>query len=161
MVTTWLTICNATKANIYDISKTKKKLNGFSSSLLVKVLEHPEGRMKGIDLTTDKAGKYKARNFGRGKFSAQTTPHEGELEHFAKEIGVFLDNQHAKQHFQSLVVCADPHFQGVLEKHLSSKVKQSIHRYIPKNYLPLEGDKSKKHKLDKAVYAIQYSWRAA
>lgn len=158
MVTTWLTICNASKANIYNISKTKNKLNGLSNHLLFKVLEHPQGRMKGLDLVTDKPGGYKARDLVGGKFIPRTTPHESEVEHFAKELAVFLESQWAHQQFQSLVICSDPHFQGVLEKHLSAQVKQVIKQHIPKNYLPLEADNPQKHKLDKVVHAIQYGW---
>lgn len=152
MAITWLTICNATKANIYNISRTK--LDGANKNPL-KVLKHPEGRMKGVDLITDKPGDYKARNFaGGGKFIPHTTPHEAELEHFAKEIASFLENERANQHFESLVICSDSHFQGILEKHLPAQLKQTVKYHIQKNYLPLEADKS--HKLEKVVQAIQH-----
>src|SRR4051812_19123986 len=115
MTTTWLTICNATKANIYNITRTK--FDGAGKNPLLKVLEHPAGRMKGVDLITDKPGAFKAGNFARGKFIPHTTPHEVQLDHFAKEIANFLENERANQHFQSLIICTDPHFQGILEKH--------------------------------------------
>lgn len=152
MSITWLTICNATKANIYDISRAKH--NGAWKSPLLKVLEHPEGRMKGAELITDKPGDYKAGDYAGGKFISRATPHEVELEQFAKEIASFLENKRANQHFHSLVICSDPHFQGILEKHLSSPLKQVIKRHIQKNYLPLEADKS--HKLEKVIQAIQH-----
>lgn len=142
MLTNWLIVCNSIKADIFDISKNK--LNGSPKSRLLKEFEHPEGRMKGVDLVADGPGHYKARGRGRGKFTAQTTPHETELLQFAHQIAKFLEHERVNQHYQSLIVCAGPHFQGVLEKCLSSHVKQMVTKHIIKDYIPLEGNQLKK-----------------
>lgn len=150
MTNSWLILCNATTAYIYDI--TRGKQDNPSRYSLVKQFEHPEGQMKGEDLISDKPGYHKSKNSGSGSFSARTDPHETVITDFARQLAKFLDTESHQNHYDQLVVCAEPHFHGVLEKQLSSNVKQHVTRHIHKDYIPL-----KSNKLDKVISDIQYN----
>ena len=137
MKTTWLIICNATKACIFDITKVKTLQPETSFPELIETLIHPKGRMKGVDLVSDKPGHYGTQNGAGGKFISKAHPHEGELTAFAEEISKYLTHTQQENAYQKLIICAEPHFHGVLEKHLSHQVAKLVQEYIQKDYIPL------------------------
>jgi protein required for attachment to host cells len=114
--TTWLVIANAIKAEIYAIDNVQWHT-------LVTILENPDGRLKSQDLTSDKAGSSDA--------------HREEHQHFAKEIGNFLDHHEKQAQYQALIICAEAGFHGLLNAILPSHVKLLITRSINKDYIPL------------------------
>lgn len=139
----WLLICNATKACIYDITRGKKPI-------LLHTLLHPKGRMKDSELVNYQMGQFGPNGEGQGVHVPHTDPHETELQHFSQEIVAFLSKEQAKRSFEELILCAEPHFQGLLNKSLSEQLKKVVSSHILKDYLPLPDDD-----LEKAVEKIQ------
>lgn len=130
MKTRWLLICNATRACIYDITKGK-------SHHLLHTLSHPKGRLKDSDLVNYQMGHFGPKGEGPGVHAPHTDPHETELIHFSEEIADFIDGEKSKNHFEQLIMCAEPHFQGLLNKSFSDQVKKVVSDHILKDYLPL------------------------
>lgn len=135
MSKTYALLCNATTARFYNLSSTQPTL--------VQQLNHAEGRMKGSDLVSDGPGHYKAEGLAGSDFDSKNNPHQVELAHFAIEISRFLEHEHNQNTYAHLFISAEPHFYGILEKHLSKQVlkvlkKSPHHDYIPLATLELE-----------------------
>ncbi|OGT31008.1 MAG: hypothetical protein A3E87_06235 [Gammaproteobacteria bacterium RIFCSPHIGHO2_12_FULL_35_23] len=139
MKLTWLLIANATKAYLFDITKSKQHTETVSPTLL-ETLVHPQGRAKGIELQTDKSGHYSTPSGSGGKFIEKTTPHDIELEIFAHEIINYLTHTDRAKSYQALIICAEPHFLGILTKELPDSIKKLIIKTIGKDYIPLPKD---------------------
>jgi protein required for attachment to host cells len=118
----WLLVANAAQAEIYAVDK-----RDFT---LVKSYTHSQSRLKSGDLTSDKAGHYKTGAAGHGQFEPHSDAHNVEQEHFAKELAGVLEHARQANEYQVLVVCAGPHFHGLLNKEMTKMT-------IEKDYIPL------------------------
>jgi protein required for attachment to host cells len=136
---TWLVIANSTKALIYDISKPAEP--GQAHYRLLKELSHPESRLKTSELTSDRPGHYQSSGSSRGAYAAHSDPHHNEILAFAKEVSHYLDTAQEKNQYANLVLCAGPHFHGLLNQALSAKTASTIKKHIEKDYLPLPDKK--------------------
>lgn len=116
---TWLVVANSDKALVYQVDHMKYQF--------IKELDHNESRLKTEDLMSGKPGHF-------------TTPtvdsHEHEHIVFAKALAVFLDGARNQNQYHALIVCADPHFSGLLEKEMSKQVQELIMKHIHKDYVP-------------------------
>ena len=130
---TWLVIANSVEAKIYHITKQEHTL--------VKTLTHEQGRLKSSELTADKQGAYKSGSSVHGQFAPHTDPHEEEHIVFARELAHFLEHSHQQNEYKELILCAAPHFHGLVNKALNKGVHSSIVKSIEKDYIPLPKDK--------------------
>lgn len=120
-------VANSSEAKMFQTRDLGQPLD------LIQQYFHPESRVKGIDLVSDRPGRYKARmGLGRGAY-AETYPKEVEADRFARELAGCL-NEIGDQHFDDLVVIAPPHFNGLLNKHYSRNVRSKIKHVIEKDY---------------------------
>lgn len=120
-------VANSSEAKMYQTSELGQPLN------LVEEYSHPESREKGIDLVSDRPGRYKARmGLGRGAYS-EAYPKEVEADRFARELAECLNGINDYQ-YDDLVVIAPPHFNGLLNKHYSRNVRSKIKHVIEKDY---------------------------
>lgn len=135
MKNTCIVIANAQKAFIYEVTKNTDPFRMPASYLeLREKLEHPESRLKEQELVSDKPGHYKSFGQTRGQFIEHTKHHDLEQEKFARQLAESLEK--INQKYQQIIICAEPNFQGVLKRQLSSAVKQAIVQYIQKDYVP-------------------------
>lgn len=138
---TWLIIANTAKALIYDITHpapADRDPTQPHQPVLVKKLDHPEGRLKGTDLVSDGSGHFVSRgSSGSGKYEPKHDPRENEATHFAHEIADFLSHAHNQQRFQHLILCAGPHFHHVLDESLPESLKTLVQQHIQKDYAAL------------------------
>jgi len=129
-MTSWILVANADKAFIYDSENLRtKKLH------LIKKFSHPESREKGINLVSDKQGRYKTDRQSRGAYSETTDPKEFETETFARELASYLKNSNNDNEYAQLIVVAAPHFYGLLDKHID--FRRDIFSHIVKDYTRL------------------------
>lgn len=124
---TWLVIANSVKANFYQLTHAEYSL--------LETLEHAEGRLKTHDLVSDRTGHYRAGNTVRGAYGSTTDPHEEEHIVFAREVARYLETH--RQSYQHIILCAAPHFLGLLKKEMSEDVQAMIFETIAKDYIPL------------------------
>lgn len=129
----WLVLAHATQANVYDISKK----NISVQDTLIKSLSHAEGRLKNIELASDKAGDYGTIEGGNAALTKSHSPHEMELNYFMEQLAHYLQHECAEHHFDKLVVVMDAHLYGIFEQHVAKEVQKHIVKYVPKNYLTL------------------------
>lgn len=131
--TRWVVLANSVQTKIYSIQKMRP--------ILIKTIEHPDSRLKSKDLSADGFGNYKTRQTGHGQFSPPSSPHEEEHSRFAKEIADFLEQARQRHEYCDLILCAEPHFQGLLNKHLTTHTLALVIKSLGKDYIPLPKEK--------------------
>lgn len=132
--TTWLVIASAVKADIYAVQEKKYTL--------ITTLTHPESRLKSAEIAGDKPGSYSTDHTARGHFSASSsTPHEEEHKIFAREIAAALEQGRQTHQYHALILCAEPHFHGLLNQAVTHAVSLLITQAIEKDYIGLPKDK--------------------
>ncbi|MCD6045242.1 MAG: hypothetical protein K0R48_405 [Gammaproteobacteria bacterium] len=127
--TTLLLIANATQAKIYEVTPHEY---GF-----IQQLEHAESRLKTKDLTRDKPGHYQTSHKSQGQFISPTDAHEEEHTQFARVIADAIKKIMEKKHYQHIILCAEPHFYGLLNQFLSKSLVHLITKVVKKDYIPL------------------------
>lgn len=131
----WLLVANGNSAFIYDFSN-RENLDSLEASL-IKSFDDPDAKLHSADLGSDESGRYKSKGARSSPYAPDTSLHDAEVLNFAHEINDFLTKEHKQNKYQQLVICAEPHFLGILEKHLSKQAKDSIKKHIQKDYIPL------------------------
>ena len=132
----WLILANTCQSDIYHLSK-----EGY---FFVKELIHPDSRLKTQDLISDRPGHYKTSHAAHGQFISPDDAHEEEHKNFARKIVAFLKKSHEDRHFKTLIVCAEPHFYGLLKKLMPPEIQKVISKPIMKDYIPFPESKLKK-----------------
>ena len=129
-MSTWVIIANTSRAQIHFAENN-------SHLKLIKEFEHPESRMKGIDLMTDGPGHYKTPAATRGSYGGESTrPKEVEAEHFAQQLGHEIDKAIVSDSQDRILLFTDPHFHGLLMKHIHHSRHHHI-KHIAKDYTKL------------------------
>ncbi len=126
----WIVIANAENATIYSASERNLKFN------LIKKLFHSESKLKNKDLVSDRPGHYSKgySNGMRGSYAEKTDHKLLEIEHFAKEICQTLESGRVVNGYIGLIIIAEPHFYGLLNKFSNQHIKNKIKHHVPKDY---------------------------
>lgn len=136
---TWIVAANSSIAKIY-LAENNKEITEIES------LTHPESRMKGIELGTDKPGKSFDR-VGTGRHFMKET--EGMKEHeatvFAKQIAEKLEKAFHEGRLKKLYIAASPHFLGILRKEFRSPMEKIIVTEIDKDLSSQPIEKIREH----------------
>ena len=131
MQTTWILVADASQAKIF--TKTQKE----PELLLVKEFSHPESRLKGEKLASDRPGHYQSKGTGHGAFVERSDPKEYEIDRFAQELAEEIESGRIQHSYNRLVVVAPPHFQVLLNKHFNDNISQVIEAKVEKEYTKL------------------------
>lgn len=108
----WTLIANATHARLLQQSRGEPMV-------VIKSFYHPESRSRISDLASSRAGHESTdHNFGGTSFQPRTDPLRKEHEHFAREIGDYLESAALEGRFHSLTVFASSPFLGELRARL-------------------------------------------
>lgn len=134
-MTVWIMIANASQAYCYSCEQ-KSLHNGKLKLDLLETYEHPESRKKGSDLISDRPGHFQS-SVSHASYAGTSDPKETEADHFAREIAEILEKAHNKNEFEQLILVVPPHFQGLLNKHLSKNIEPLISHTIQKDYTKL------------------------
>lgn len=112
MTTSWVVVAHRSGARFFEHKGPGKPLS------LLESIDHPEGRFQDRDVNTDRPGR---SGEGAGAQHA-TQPHESAHEHlartFAKSLAHRLSAARQGHAYGRLVLVAEPHFLGYLEKEL-------------------------------------------
>lgn len=127
----WVVVANTSSCRIYHFNRKENTLTAL------KEMVHPEARLKGSDLTSDKQGKYLANDAGHGAYSPHVNAKEIEIENFARDIGHELATGRTQNAYDNLVLFAAPHMNGIIQNQLDHHVKALITRDIKKDYCHL------------------------
>lgn len=145
MTTTWILVANASEAKLYankGISKGLEKVAAF---------DHPDSRKKSSDLVTDRSGHMQSVGNGHGARQPATDPKQHEHEVFAREIAQHIELGRTGNHYQRLIVAAEPHFRGLLNSTFSTQVRSLISETLDKDYTKITEKELSGH-LEKYIY---------
>jgi protein required for attachment to host cells len=126
---TWVINTNSNTCRIYGYSKKPAELT------LIKEIIHPENRLKDIDLTSDKPGRYKSSNGSHGAYAQRSDPKEIKIDDFSREIAKELDHDRNIHAYQNLIIIAAPHMRGLLFQHFNKNVIDLITHTIEKDII--------------------------
>jgi protein required for attachment to host cells len=127
----WVVNTDSNTCRIYQYSKNPTQLT------LLKEISHPENKLRDIDLTSDKPGRYKASNSSHGAYSQRTDPKEIKIDDFSREIARELDNGRNTNAYKNLIIIAAPHMNGLLFQHFNKNVKNLVTHNLEKDFIHL------------------------
>lgn len=128
----WVVVADSNACRIYHFYKHPAKLELF------KELYHPENKLRDIDLTSDKPGRYRGGMSGHGAFSQQSDPKAIKIENFSREIGKALDVGRKSNAYDFLIVILPSHVRGLLSRHTNKHVKDLVAHTIEKDVMHLK-----------------------
>ena len=141
----WILLANRSHAKIFEYDED----NGLR---LLQEFEHPIGRLKNRELTSDRQSRTWSE--GTGKFavySDKTEPKEQLALEFVKELTQVLKKGYENRDYDSLAVIAEPHFLGHLKKDLPVDPSSFKVQFLNKEITHLKGrkllEKLKQHKI--------------
>lgn len=142
MSTTWILIANASQARIYQTHKPLLfKANGHGEDHIELIAEfsHDASRRKTGDLVSDRNGNYQVGPMGHGTFAESSDPKQVEAERFAKQLVEQLNSGRVAGQYDDLVIVANPHFRGLLNKHFTRHLTRLVSQSIDKDYTRFKG----------------------
>ncbi len=127
----WVINSNSNTCRIYEYNKHKSSLG------LLKEIMHPENRLHNVDLSSDRAGSYRANDSAHGSFSPHTDPKENQVDHFMRDLARELNAERNKNSYEKLILISPSHTNGLLMQHIDKHVKDMIISNIQKDLLHL------------------------
>lgn len=128
---TWVLTTDSNTCRIFHYIKKANQLT------LLKEILHPENKLRDIELTSDKPGHYKSSNSTHGSYSQPTDPKEVKIEVFSREIAKELDHGRNTNAYETLIVIAPPHMNGLIFQHVNKHVKNLVTHNIEKDVVNL------------------------
>ena len=129
--TRWYLVANRAGAVIY--SETQNRPFHF-----VERIENPKGRKTEGELDSDRPGTgFSSAGSGTIRHSLDKTFHHHEAQStlFANRLGEHLLREWREQHFDELVIAAEPRFLGMLRAGLSQELKSRVRHEIPHEFV--------------------------
>ena len=124
----WVVVASSTRCRIFAQHKHSGPL------LQIEELDHPEGRMHGRELASDRPGRsFDSEGQGRHAMGQPVDPHEQERIRFAKTVATRIDEARKQDRFDRLVLVAEPRFLGHLRQGLSPATRQRLTTELQKN----------------------------
>lgn len=124
----WILIADRSKARFFEYQGPNKPFK------LIHKIEHPEGKIKGREISSDKHGEsFDRMGYGRHKMENSFDPREEENKKFASEICDYLKTAKNEQKFDSAIIVSGPAFLGYLKEKMDNGLMKSITNWIPKN----------------------------
>lgn len=127
---TWVIVANSNDCRIFDYQKSNKEI------VLIKELNNPYALKKSSEMGEDAPGSFKARDAAHGSYSFRITPKEDEIEKFAHQVAMTMNEGRRKEMFDDLLLIAGPHINGMIHGSLDSHLQNSAKR-IEKDYTKL------------------------
>ena len=128
MSNTWILVAHRAGARIFENTGPGQGLR------LLENIPNPEGKLKNIDINSDKPGRA-FDNFGgaRHSMSKEHEPKEQQAIRFAKQLGETLDKGRTSNQFSKLVLVAEPRFLGELRAALPSHTASLVSATVDKD----------------------------
>ncbi len=117
-------------------AKARFLLQEAASEPLVEIasFEHPESRLAGRDLTSDRPGRtHDSGGEGRHALAVEETHKEREAANFARTLADELKSRRNDGIFNQLVLVAEPGFLGLLRDALDNPTKKLVIGEVKKN----------------------------
>ncbi len=135
MSATWIVIADSASARIFRPARAGRELN------LLKEMEHPDSRMPGRGLTTDRPGRaFDSAGPGRHAMAQQTGPREHEAWTFCRRLADEIEAARGRNQFDRLVLVAAPAFLGRLRQTLGDPALKTLKASVDKDLTGLRTD---------------------
>ncbi|MGC1183139.1 host attachment protein [Legionella sp.] len=128
---TWVLVLNSNDCRIYKLSTKPYQLT------FLKEILHPESKLRDIELTSDKPGRYKTGDSAHGTFTQPSDPKEIQVDDFSRQVAKELNKDRNIEAYNNLIVVAPPHMSGLLFQHLNKHVKNLVTHNIKNDILNL------------------------
>jgi len=113
----WVLVANAARARCFERDPENGALRELDSFV------HPASRLKGRDLADDRGGQVR-KSAASTQFAPHTSPHDKELEAFARQLAAHLDEAALAHRYARLVVVGSNPFLGHLHAALGAAARQ-------------------------------------
>lgn len=124
----WVVVASNTRCRIFAQQKHSDPLRQIAD------INHPEGRMKGRELASERPGRsFDVAGHGRHSMGQPVDAIEQENIKFAKSVASKIDAARKRERFERLVLVADPRFLGHLRQGLSSATRHRLSAELQKN----------------------------
>jgi protein required for attachment to host cells len=110
MKTHWYVVAHRAGARVFEQQGVEKTLT------LVKEFDHPEGKLKGSELVSDRQGRFDNGSSGHIAVGSDDTQRTQVAIEFCRKLAEYLETEANKSSFSSLALVAEPHFLGQLRK---------------------------------------------
>ena len=130
MESMWIMVADASRAHLYAQDTGNHGLS------VLREFSHPESRMKGIELASDRAGRLQGKDYGHSA-NEPNDPKKYEAERFAIELAQALEQGRASGLFKQFMLVAPPHFNGLLKQHLTEHTRALLNVDIEKDFTQL------------------------
>lgn len=121
----WILVANSSLARLFSRDTSHAPLVPLTT------LQHPQSRMKGSELQSDRGGHADTdRHVGGTNFSGRTDPHRKEHAHFAHQLADYLELGLNEGRFKNLSIFASSPFLGELKAALSPAVQKSVAAWV-------------------------------
>ncbi len=135
----WLLVANSSLARIFKIEKGH-------SLVEITVLEHPESRLRNLDLVSDKPGRdFESAGLGRHGLDSGITPKQHEFTIFAKYLADYLETARHLGKFERLYIFAGPTLLGLLRQALHPETIKLIKDEVNKDITHLKPEEIASH----------------
>lgn len=128
----WIVIANSSLARIFEVENhtNLKELNQ---------LIHPASRQHAKDLVSDRPGRsFESVGTARHSMEPKSHPHDQEIVEFAKKLCAHLDAARTHGSINRIYIAANPHFLGLIRKHLPAQTAQLIAAEVDKDITTLK-----------------------
>jgi protein required for attachment to host cells len=117
----WIIVADGCLARIYATTARGAALH------LVDTLDHPEGRLRGHELVTDRRGSNASDNStARHAFEPRTPAVDVELDHYAKRLADHLEAARKQDSFDGLILAMPPRLLGRVKAALSTETTRLV-----------------------------------
>ena len=117
----WILVANASHARLFSRASPTDPLVPFAT------MEHPESRLKGSELASDRPGHEATdHSSGGNRYEPRSDVRRKEHQRFAREIAHRLDTALAGAEFSALWIFASSPFLGELKAQLSDAVDKHV-----------------------------------
>jgi protein required for attachment to host cells len=134
MNSTWILIGDASRARVFA---TNGKGRPWT---LVRELAHPESRLKGREIMSDKPGRVQQSMGAKSRpgMEPPTSPKEVEAGRFAENLAHVLEEGHGHNAYARVILVAPPHFLGLLRRVISTQVSKRVSASLDKDLTELK-----------------------
>jgi protein required for attachment to host cells len=136
MMKNWLVVANASRARVLEASDRPGAYTPVAD------LVHPQSRMKGGQLASDRPGHVEGIGHGLGSsaYLPRTDPRVREHDRFARQVATALNDGVAQGRCAGLVLVASDPFLGQLKSHLGAQSRKLLLRTVASDYTALRDD---------------------
>ncbi len=140
MKKTWILVADSSRARFFSATSAQSTFNEITD------LCNAEGRLHEREITTDLPGRGAGKDAGsKHAYENEVSPKQQETQAFARDIARYLEDAHAANKFDQLILLAAPTFLGLLRKQLSDQVLKKIFFELDKNLVTHGIDAIRKH----------------